>query len=153
MEAGGPGQADAEEIVRRSLAPLLRTFAGHDATAAGIDASDDGESFIFPIPDGARVDTLLLGCTHYPLLADLVRRLVGRDVAVIDSASATASALASLIEVHDLGTDAPAMASHRLLTTGDVDAFSATANRLFGDRFVAAEGIRLESAGPAMIGP
>ena len=153
VEAGGTARPEAEAIVRRSLAPLLRTFAGHDATAPAFDASDDSGSFIFPIPDGARVDTLLLGCTHYPLLAELVRSIVGPDVAVIDSASATASALASLFEVHDLGASATAAAVHTLLTTGDVDAFSATASRLFGDRFVAAEGIRLESSAPAMIGP
>ena len=56
------------------------------------------------MPPEARIDTLLLGCTHYPLLAPAIRDMVGEGTAVIDSATATASALASLIEVHALGT-------------------------------------------------
>lgn len=153
VESGGPGRPDAEDVVRRSLQPLLRTMAGHeDAGDATEGLRDDEPSFVFPIRDDARVDTLLLGCTHYPLLAELVRAVVGPGVAVIDSASATASALASLMEVHDLGADDPETVTHHLLTTGDVEAFSATATRLFGEDLVAAEGITLESARPAMIG-
>ena len=54
---------------------------------------------------------------------------------MIDSASATASALASLLEVE--GPDAPsgATASHVQLTTGDIDAFRRTAEQLFGSLF------------------
>ena len=63
------------------------------------------------MPRDARIDTLLLGCTHYPLLADAIRDVVGDGTAVIDSASATASALASLLEVHGLGTPDDARAA------------------------------------------
>src|SRR5688500_1738632 len=76
VEAGKLDGGLVEEVVSEQLAPLL-----------------GGEH---------EIDTLLLGCTHYPLLAPVIRRLVGADVAVIDSASATASALASLLEVHSL---------------------------------------------------
>ena len=71
----------------------------------------------------ARIDTLLLGCTHYPLLSPVIRDIVGEGIAVIDSASATASALASLIEIHALGTPDGAPGRHAMLTTGDVTAF------------------------------
>ena len=43
------------------------------------------------------------GCTHYPLLGAVIRGIVGEGMAVIDSATATASALASLLEIHGLG--------------------------------------------------
>jgi glutamate racemase len=56
-------------------------------------------------------------------------------VAVIDSASATASALAGLLEIHGLGAPAGAEVRHELYTTGDVERFSATASRLFGAEF------------------
>ena len=64
---------------------------------------------------------------------------VGGSIAVIDSAAATASALASLLEVHELGTPATAQGRHRMLTTGDVDRFRDTAVRLFGPAFAAVE--------------
>lgn len=146
VEAGSLDGPEADGVVRRSLAPLLGTFVGRaEATAS------EEESFVFPMPSDARVDTLLLGCTHYPLLAALIRDVVGEEIAVIDSATATASALASLIEVHALGAPAGGEVTHRLLTTGDVRAFSATAARLFGPDFSSAEGISLGTATPAMI--
>jgi len=119
VEAGLTSGPEVDAAIRRSLAPLLGEPMEADPT------------FIFPKPPDARIDTLLLGCTHYPLLGAAIRDIVGEGIAVIDSASATASALASLIEVHDLGTPEPAPGSHLLMTTGEVEAFEATAARLF----------------------
>jgi glutamate racemase len=99
------------------LGPLLGSLAVAES-GVGLD-----DSFVFPMPSGARIDTLLLGCTHYPLLNAVIRELVGEEIAVIDSASATASALASLIEIHALGAPGGAQGRHAMLTTGDVDAF------------------------------
>ena len=127
VEAGHFDGPEVEEALRRALAPLL----GSAAVGGAGEVADD-PAFVFPKPPEARIDTLLLGCTHYPLLGPAIRRLVGAQTAVIDSATATASALASLIEVHDLGTPDPAPGRHLLLTTGDVAAFKATASRLFG---------------------
>ena len=61
--------------------------------------------------------------------------MVGPDVAVIDSATATASALAGLLEVHGLAAPAGNDAWHVQLTTGDVEAFRRIAERLFGNLF------------------
>lgn len=143
VEAGhleGPGVEDA---VRRALAPLFGERAA------------DGE-FVFPLPAAERIDTLLLGCTHYPLLAPVIESVVGPGVAVIDSASATASALATLLEVHGLGLAgpgssasqdmAPPPAQHAQLTTGDVVAFRRMAERLFGAVFPAVESVALVGA-------
>ena len=124
VEAGqlsGPG---AEATVAASLAALL---GERDA---------DGES-IFPRPPGATIDTLLLGCTHYPLLRPIIEGIVGEGVAIVDSATATASALAELLSVNglDAAIDDASTASHRQLTTGDPGRFGALAGRLFGTDF------------------
>ena len=116
------GQLDGDEVrarVAAALAPLLG------------DRSD-GE-YVFPLPADERIDTLLLGCTHYPLLAAVIAEVVGPDVAVIDSATATASTLAGLLEVNGLEAPDDRPAEHTQLTTGDVAAFERTARRLFGD--------------------
>jgi glutamate racemase len=120
VEAGWLSGPEVDAVLRRSLAPLLG------------DAVEVDPAFVFPKPPDARIDTLLLGCTHYPLLSEAIREIVGEGTAVIDSASATASALASLLEVHDLGTPDPAGGRHLMFTTGDTTAFEATATRLFG---------------------
>src|SRR3954465_6170156 len=93
VEAGRVGGADVEAIVAESLAPLLG-----ERDAAG--------DFIFPLPASARIDTLLLGCTHYPLLRPVIARVAGDGVAIVDSATATASALVELLAINGLEADA-----------------------------------------------
>ena len=61
---------------------------------------------MFPLPASARIDTLLLGCTHYPLLRPVIAAVAGEGVAIVDSATATASALAELLAIN--GLEAPA---------------------------------------------
>ncbi len=143
VEAGRLSGPDVEEIVRRSIAPLLGERDG------------DGE-FVFPMPPSARIDTLLLGCTHYPLLIGLLRDCVGDAVAIVDSATATASSLAELLSVN--GLEAPGRAgsgpqvgpavAHVQLTTGDVAAFRTVAERMFGEAFPDVQGVELEAGLP-----
>ncbi|HET7028420.1 MAG TPA: glutamate racemase [Candidatus Limnocylindrales bacterium] len=156
VEAAELDGDEVESIVRESLAPLL---GERDA---------EGE-FVFPLPASARIDTLLLGCTHYPLLRPVLARVAGERIAIVDSATATASALAELLVVNGLeapgttrGTAADAGArgherpdetasrpAHRLLTTGDVIGFHAIASRLFGDDVAAPTAVELTGAAVA----
>ena len=147
-----------------TLVPLVEAgiLAGEEAEAAVADAlapllgeRDSAGEFVFPLPSSGTVDTLLLGCTHYPLLRPIIARVAGDRVAIVDSATATASSLAELLSINgleapgttrgtaaDAGADghtrpgeAAAAATHLQLTTGDADAFRALAVRLFGDTF------------------
>jgi glutamate racemase len=90
------------------------------------------------------MDTLLLGCTHYPLLRVPIERVVGNGVAVVDSAFTTALAVEDLLDA--LGARAPTggAAAHRVMTTGDVASFVAVAERLFGDRMPDVESVSIE---------
>jgi len=153
VEAGHLSGPEVERTVAAALAPLL---GARDA---------DGE-FVFPLPPSARIDTLLLGCTHYPLLRPVLAAIAGERVAIVDSATATASALTELLSVNGLeapgtsrGTAADAgrdgheppegslaTATHIQLTTGDIEAFRAVATPLFGDAFTDIENIELRSA-------
>jgi len=144
VEAGELAGPVAESAVAEALAPLL---GERDAA---------GES-VFPRPPGATIDTLLLGCTHYPLLREIIAALAGDHVAIVDSATATASALAELLQVNGLeasagddvdGAEGRAVATtrHRQLTTGDPDSFTALAGRLFRDGFADVEHVELELA-------
>lgn len=77
------------------------------------------------------IDTLLLGCTHYPLLRPLIERLAGPRVAVVDSAFTTALATEDLLDALGVRTAAE-QGSNRIVTTGDVAAFTAVATTVFG---------------------
>jgi len=137
VEAGDLSGPTADAAVAEALAPL---FGERDAA---------GES-IFPRPPGATIDTLLLGCTHYPLLREIIAGVAGDHVAIVDSATATASALAELLDINGLeaGDDPHAPdAGHVQLTTGDPATFRALAGRLFGSAFPDVQ--RVELAVPA----
>ena len=103
-------------------------------------------------PTDAPIDTLLLGCTHYPLLRPIIAALAGPQVAIVDSATATASALAELLDVNGLRSrdawaeDPAPAATHVQLTTGDPDTFHELASRLFGSAFPDVERIDLAVA-------
>ncbi|HEX5149001.1 MAG TPA: glutamate racemase [Candidatus Limnocylindrales bacterium] len=132
VEAGHLSGYAAETAVAEALAPLLG-----ERDAAG--------EFIFPKPPGASIDTLLLGCTHYPLLRGVIAAHVGESVAIVDSATATASALAELLGVNGLETPSSreGAAVHLQLTTGDPDRFHDLASRLFGADFPDVEQVDL----------
>ncbi len=133
VEAGVLDGPEAEQVVRRSLAPLL-------------EPRQDVEDAVFPRLPGTGIDTLLLGCTHYPLLAPLIAAVAGPGIAVIDSATATASALASLLEVNGLAARRSEEPRHVQFTTGDVVSFRRTTERLFGSLFAAVEAVELVGA-------
>jgi len=100
------------------------------------------ERYIAPLV-AAEVGSIVLGCTHYPLLEDTIReaasRLSGRAVAVVDSARATADAVAALLEARGLrhepssaGPSARARSMLELLVTDVPASFSAMAERCLG---------------------
>ena len=155
VEAGIVSGPELESAVAEELAPLL-------------GERDGAGEFVFPRPPSAKIDTLLLGCTHYPLLRPVLADAVGDRVAIVDSATATASSLAELLSVNGLeapgttrGTAADAglvgherpdeayaaPATHVQLTTGDVDRFRAIATRMFGESFPDVEAVELAAVG------
>jgi glutamate racemase len=76
------------------------------------------------------IDTIVLGCTHYPYLSGTIRQVVGPDVALVDPAEELAGALARLLDERGLRRIAVAPPTHRFLVSGDPSAFLAAAGRL-----------------------
>jgi glutamate racemase len=86
----------------------------------------------------ANVDVVLLGCTHYPLLRELIeaeaRGRIGPDVAVVDSANATAADVKAFLQSRGLARERTVGAgSVRLLVTDVPRTFRETATRFLGD--------------------
>jgi glutamate racemase len=80
----------------------------------------------------ARVDTLVLGCTHYPLLKPLLAEVMGSDVRLIDSAEETAAETARTLL--DLGLRAPegAGVTYRFVATDAPEQFLSLGQRFLG---------------------
>jgi glutamate racemase len=110
VEEGWEDDPVAVEVARRYLAPLL--------------AED--------------IDTLVLGCTHYPLLSGALRQVVGDGVTLVDSAAAISLEVARELEASGLAASPRTVPRHRLLVTDASPPFHRLARRILGD------GIELE---------
>jgi len=80
----------------------------------------------------ADIDTLVLGCTHYPLLTGVISYVMGNDVTLVSSAEETAKDLyRNLVEADLLNTPGSAV-THRFVATADADKFATLARRFLG---------------------
>jgi glutamate racemase len=120
VEEGKAGTPEALAAVREYVEPLL--------TEGGV---------VTPV-----VDTLLLGCTHYPLLREEFAKVAGPAVRVVDSATTTALAVREVLASHRLLAGA-AMPKHEVYATGPRDRFRTVARTIFRED-VAVEEARLE---------
>jgi glutamate racemase len=146
------GMDSRAELVSRA-APLFVPLV-EEGWLAGEVPRLAARRYLAPLVD-AEVDTILLGCTHYPLLADVIADeaalLAGRRLAVVDGSAATAEALVALVRERFPGGGDPAasprtgspgpggapvasapVASTRLLVTDLPAAFRDAAARFLG---------------------
>jgi glutamate racemase len=79
----------------------------------------------------AGVDTVILGCTHYPLIRPILQRVFGRDVTLVFSAEETAREVAETLARKGIEHDPGREGAYRFLTTGDPAHF-----RTMGQRFL-----------------
>ena len=104
IEAGAVASDETERLLRTCLEPML---------AAG-------------------VDTLVLGCTHYPFVTPLIERIVGPAAAIIDPAPAVASQTKRLLQQRGLLAGSGQIGQVRLLTTGNVHTLRQLVQQLLG---------------------
>ncbi len=81
-----------------------------------------------PLVD-ARVDTVILGCTHYPLVRPMLQRILGPEVRLITSGAAMVRRVQHALSVRDLVTRRTGEGHYGFLTTGDAARFRATGTR------------------------
>jgi glutamate racemase len=92
------------------------------------------EEYLAPLRD-AGVDTLILGCTHYPLLADVIARVMGDGVTLIDSGEAVAREVVDLLRQR--GLEAPAAGAapaHEFYVSDQPERFHDEGRRFLGER-------------------
>jgi glutamate racemase len=79
----------------------------------------------------AEVDTVILGCTHYPLVAPMLQRILGRDVRLVTAGHAIAATAQRVLEERGIATDGAQEGRYSFICTGDPAAF-----RELGTRFL-----------------
>jgi glutamate racemase len=122
LEAEGRG-LDVIEVAAPDLAPFIQEGSLFDE-----DTMTMARSYCRPLKE-AGVDTLILGCTHYPLVAPMLQRILGRDVRLVSGGHAVAAAVQRTLVASGLSRESDGEGSYDFLCTGDSEAFRAVGTR------------------------
>ena len=126
-------RAEVEE-----LACSLFVALAEEGWTDGAVAAAAANAYLGPIvarPDRERPDSVILGCTHFPLLADTIRAELGPAPSIVDSATATARSVAELLERNALAAHARERGDLRLLVTDGAARFARLGSRFLGETF------------------
>jgi glutamate racemase len=113
------------EVEAPDLAPIIQRGSEIDSGVVEVV-----RSYCEPL-ERAGVDTVILGCTHYPLVRPMLQRILGRDVRLVTAGHAIAATVQRTIESSGLATANRGEGSYRFLCTGDPYLF-----RVLGTRFL-----------------
>ena len=105
------------EVSAPDLAPIIQ-----DGPTFDEEVLDLVRGYCQPLRE-AGVDTLILGCTHYPLVAPMLQRMLGRDVSLVTAGHAIAAAIQRELAGRDELARDRIEGDYRFLVTGDVDSF------------------------------
>ncbi len=110
--------------------PAFVEFVESGVTSGG-DLLEAAEEYLSPLRE-AGVDTLVLGCTHYPLLTGVLSYVMGEGVTLVSSAEETAKDLYRTLVRADLTRVGGPPPRHEFLATGDAESFRSLARRFLG---------------------
>ena len=119
------GRAELHAVASAELAPMIQE--GGEVDERTVECV---ERACAPLR-GARVDTVILGCTHYPLVRPVLQRTLGRDVEIVSSGEAIAAEVERELDAADLCAPTDRRGDYRFLASGDPEAF-----RRLGTRFL-----------------
>ena len=114
---------EVTQVACPELVPLIQRGDVH-----GHELHEAAKRYAAPLK-AAEVDTVILGCTHYPLIRPMLQRIFGRGVTLITSAEEVAREVSATIERRRVGNDPGRDGSYRFLCTGDEEAFRVVAGR------------------------
>jgi glutamate racemase len=108
------------------FAPLIEEqFIDHQATRLIV------KEYLKPLQEHP-VDTILFGCTHYPLLRELIQEEIGPDVAIVDSATTCAEKVEKVLQTHQLGSISTTLPVHQYFVSDDAPKFQKLGQAFLG---------------------
>lgn len=130
--------------VTQRACPRFVEFVEEGVTSGPL-LSGTAHEYLDPLVDEG-VDTLVLGCTHYPVLTALIQDVVGQDVTLVSSAEETAKDVYATLARHDLfHSGQQGAAEHEFLATGDPERFAIMGRRFLGPEVGMVESLRVFS--------
>jgi len=135
-------QAELHAVASAELAPLIQEGGDVDhRTLACVEGA------CRPLKQ-ARVDTVILGCTHYPLVRPVLQRELGRQVTIVSSGEAIAAEVGARLDEAGLSNDEDRRGDYRFLATGDPDQFRRIGTRFLQLPIGEVEHVEVATAGP-----
>ena len=119
VESGNFSDEKIEKVVREALAPLK--------------SHQD-------------LDTLILGCTHYPIIADQIQTEMGNQVQIISSGEETAREVSTILSYQQIGYKGDRLPEHVFYTTGEPDLFAQIANQWMDDPVRSVENVSIDQS-------
>jgi glutamate racemase len=116
------------EVIQQACPGLVSYIEAGDVASQGL--ADAVRGFTEPLKE-KRPDVVIMGCTHYPLVAPMLQRYLGRDVTLVDPAAEIAREVEDTLQRQGLARTEDRVGSYRFYATGDVEAF-----RTVGARFL-----------------
>lgn len=110
--------------------PEFVSFVERGETS-GAAVTKAAENYFAPLKDSG-IDTLVLGCTHYPLLTGVISYVMGNEVTLVSSAEETAKDLYRVLVERDLLRTENTAPDHQFISSGDPDTFAHLARRFLG---------------------
>ncbi|HEY0591569.1 MAG TPA: glutamate racemase [Thermoanaerobaculia bacterium] len=108
-------------------------------------AQEVAEIYLAPLLD-AGIDTLVLGCTHYPILKATIRKVTGDALTIVDSAETTAASLAAVLAEGALNAPEGTIAHQRFLVTDGAERFQRVAEEFLDRRVTEVEIVSIDGA-------
>jgi glutamate racemase len=130
------------ELIQRACPRFVEFVELGDTTSD--DLMDLAREYLAPLQDEG-IDTLILGCTHYPLLRGAIQYVMGPDVLLISSAEETASDVYEVLRAKGLLREAGSSPRHRFQSSGDPRRFAELGAMFLGPEVRGAERVALES--------
>ena len=130
--AGASRSVSREVSLTAAACPGFVEFVERNETS-GQAVTELAENLLASIKS-ADVDTLLLGCTHYPYLSQVIGRVMGSGVRLINSADATASVVRDVLAENNISrsVEDQVKSSHEFYSSGDVQHFAELGRRFLG---------------------
>lgn len=90
------------------------------------------------------IDTLVLGCTHYPILYNTINKVIGPEVDLVSSAREVARVVKKLVEENDMARDPQIEPVYRYYTSDNVELFESFGSKILGKEIHAVEKVDIE---------
>lgn len=135
---------DDVRVIAQACPSFVEFVERGDTTSPAL--MEAAAQYLAPL-QAARVDTLILGCTHYPLLRGAIHHVMGPGVLLISSAEETAMDVYDVLSSGHLLRDGPGSPEHRFESSGEPERFAVLGRRFLGPEFRGALRVALETVG------